>query len=237
LTQTFPDDFAEAISLSEAVGVGAGLDEAFFGGAMVLAEADVDGAVEDLEEAAVDPPAVEPPDDAGEAESEAEAAELDFLLFFVEPVLAEASAAGALGFDASAAGAAVASLDALSDFLLRFDFLAGEASAAVAELSVAAASVSDFFFRFDFLVVEASAVAAEVSAAAASASAFLLFFDFFGAEASVVAAELSAESASAFLLFFDDFFVVELSAGAAEVSAEAASAFLDFFDFFLVVVV
>ena len=124
--------------------------------------------------------AVEPPDDAGEAESEAEAAELDFLLFFVEPVLAEASAAGALGFDASAAGGAVASLDALSDFLLRFDFLAGEASAAVAELSVAAASVSDFFFRFDFLVVEASAVAAEVSAAAASASAFLLFFDFFG---------------------------------------------------------
>jgi hypothetical protein len=211
LTQTFPDDFAEAISLSEAVGVGAGLDEAFFGGAMVLAEADVDGAVEDLEEAAVDPPAVEPPDDAGEAESEAEAAELDFLLFFVEPVLAEASAAGALGFDASAAGGAVASLDALSDFLLRFDFLAGEASAAVAELSVAAASVSDFFFRFDFLVVEASAVAAEVSAAAASASTFLLFFD--------------------------DFFVVELSAGAAEVSAEAASAFLDFFDFFLVVVV
>jgi hypothetical protein len=210
LTQTFPEDFAEAISLSEAVGVGAGLDEAFFGGAMVLAEADVDGAVEDLEEAAVDPPAVEPPD-AGEAESEAEAAELDFLLFFVEPVLAEASAAGVLGFDASAAGAAVASLDALSDFLLRFDFLAGEASAAVAELSVAAASVSDFFFRFDFLVVEASAVAAEVSAAAASASAFLLFFD--------------------------DFFVVELSAGAAEVSAEAASAFLDFFDFFLVVVV
>ena len=70
---------------------------------------------------------------------------------------------------------------------------------------------------------------------AVPASAFLLRFDFFVVDESAVAAELSVAAASAFLLFFVDFFVVELSAAAAELSVEPASAFLDFF--FLVVVV
>lgn len=199
------------MSESDAAGVAAGFDDAFFAGAIVL-----DGA-EGADEAAgagagfAAGAAIEPPDGAGDeagAASEEAVADFDFLLFFEEVALL-ASAAGAFAFDAlaSAAGVEDASLDALSDFLLRVDFFVGEASAVAA--APPDASAPDFLLRLDFFVVEASDVADELSVA----------------------------PASAFLLFFDDFFVVESSAGAVELSVEAASAFLDFFDFLVVVVV
>ncbi len=162
--------------------------------------------------------------DAGADGVEAEALALAFLLF-PEVFVGDASAAGAA--EASLGAAASAGLDFFEGFFVEV------VSADAVELSAAASDFLDFFE--DFFGVDVSAAAVE--SADASASGFFDFFeDFFVVEESAEAEELSLVPASAFLVFFDfdDFAVAEVSAGAVLLLASVLG-FLDFF--FLVVVV
>src|SRR5215471_13974816 len=143
-THTFPLDFAEAISGSEAAPVGGAFVEVFLGGAELAAGAEVDveelagalGAVADLLAAGV----------AGaelvvEAGAESLAAVLLFLLLLV---VALVSALVLLLTPLLAGASAVVS----AAFFLRLSFVVPPASAAVeADWSALAEASADFFLR------------------------------------------------------------------------------------------
>jgi hypothetical protein len=199
-----PDDFAEAMSASEAfaAGVGGVLVADFLAGAEFVLAAGAEagaaaGAGADFVAAgagvgagAVAAGAAGFADDAleeGALDGADEAAALDFLLLREEVFAVEESAAGAE--EASLGAAASAALDFFDDFLVEAVSLLVEASvlAEAVLLLVEAepldalplsAAVSDFFdFRVDFLVVvESDAAAVELSLA--SAAAFLDFLVF-----------------------------------------------------------
>lgn len=197
-----PEDFAEAMSASDAAGVAAAFEEDLALGAAVEAVVLLAGAVfagagagAGVELAAG--AGVELAAGADVVPEEADAS--DFLLrFFDDFVLALESVAVE---DPAAGAASVAS--AFLPFL-DFDFVLLVASAAgAAEASADAVSLFFFFFEDVVLAVESEAGAAEESAVAE-----LLF-----------------------LLFFEDFVFVPVSLAAAELSSAEAEAFLDFFDF------
>jgi hypothetical protein len=221
LTQTLPDDFAEAMSASEAfaAGVGGVLVADFLAGAeFVLA--------------------------AGAEAGAAAGAGADFVAAGAG-VGAGAVAAGAAGFadDALEEGALdgvaleEAALDAGADeaavldfLLLREEVFAVEESAAGAEeasLGAAASAALDFF---DDFLVEAVSLLVEASVLA---EAVLLLVE---AEP-LDALPLSAAVSDFFDFRVDFLVVVESDAAAVELSLASAAAFLDFLVFLVVVVV
>jgi len=169
LTQTLPEDLAEAMSESDAVYAG-GLEADLFAGA------DEDAAT--LFELGVAAGAVAGVGFVAGTGLLAGALAVPLEEAVVAPV--EESAFLLLDFGAGVESAAVAgeaSPEAASAFLLLLDFLGVvESAAAVDEASAEAASA--FLLLLDFLVVVESAVPVD-EASAEAASAFLLFFDFF----------------------------------------------------------
>lgn len=202
-TQTLPDDFADAISESDAAPLGAvlvllflvevpelalagagldgadaaGVEAAGAGAAPDLGAADGAtgaGAGADFgAAAAVEPPALDP---AVEPELDGAAPVSDILLFdFLDfvPVSAVTVPLGAVG---ALPDAGVLESPAVADFLPFWDFFP-DVESAVVEAPAAVelpALVESADFFFDFLVELAAVLLAELSAAAASA-----FFDFF----------------------------------------------------------